>query len=284
MGKDTDGRVAFYALIAFAFWIFVALPLYYGPRDDPAAYKCPAKENENHGFWEKARCDPVAYFTLWLVGFTGVLAVSTIGLWIVTWRSGVRQSRDMKASVAVGETANRLNREISVASRRAWVTIDGVKLIHPTQFAEDHIIFRVQVTTKNLGETPATSIWLACESYFAENNSEDFASAKRRFITGLRDHPVQLGQLLFPGDMDTYRHLWTDGIVKVRPAIRTLPSGQKTIGFNIFIGVSYRIAGDSVAHITYHPYGMLNVPIGTAIEEGKSADLPRESFVAGEAD
>jgi hypothetical protein len=44
------------------------------------------KEHKN-AFWEKASEDPVAYFTLWLVGSTGVLAISTIGLWIVTWRA-----------------------------------------------------------------------------------------------------------------------------------------------------------------------------------------------------
>jgi hypothetical protein len=41
----------------------------------------------NKTFWEKTRCDPVAYFTVWLVGFSGILAASTIGLWIVTWAS-----------------------------------------------------------------------------------------------------------------------------------------------------------------------------------------------------
>src|ERR1700704_4662056 len=54
----------------------------------------PAKESVKHGFWEKTADDPVAYFTLWLVGFTGVLAVSTIGLGIATvflYRAGEKQ-------------------------------------------------------------------------------------------------------------------------------------------------------------------------------------------------
>jgi hypothetical protein len=96
MRKLTDERLAIGALIAFAFWIFVALPLIYGPRDDSAPHKCSAKEIENYDFWEKTRCDPVAYFTIWLVSFTGALAISTIGLWIVTWRSGVNQRRDTR--------------------------------------------------------------------------------------------------------------------------------------------------------------------------------------------
>ena len=70
MRKRTDGQLAIGALIAFAVWIFVALPLYYGPRDNFPASKCSAKEIEQYSFWEKARCDPIAYFTIWLVGFT----------------------------------------------------------------------------------------------------------------------------------------------------------------------------------------------------------------------
>jgi hypothetical protein len=121
MRKPTDGQLAIGALIAFAFWIFVALPLYYGQRDDAATHKCSAKEEKDYSFWEKARCDPVAYFTLWLVGFTGVLAVSTIGLWWVTWRGSVRQSRDMQATLDH-------SRESLLAIERAFVAFSHIDI------------------------------------------------------------------------------------------------------------------------------------------------------------
>jgi hypothetical protein len=54
------------------------------------------KTEADKPFWEKTTTDPVAYFTLWLVAFTGVLAVSTIGLWGATWYIGAKQSREMK--------------------------------------------------------------------------------------------------------------------------------------------------------------------------------------------
>jgi hypothetical protein len=47
----------------------------------------------------------LADYTLLLAWFTAVLAVSTIGLWIVTWRSGLRQSGDMQASIEVARQA-----------------------------------------------------------------------------------------------------------------------------------------------------------------------------------
>jgi hypothetical protein len=221
----------------------------------------------------------------WVIAdFTAVLAFSTICLWAITWRASIRQSRDMEASIGVGEAANRLNREIAIASRRAWVTIEDVKLIHPTKFAEDGIVFRVQLTTRNLGQTPATNVEVVLESYFDENKLENFVDVQQRFIARLRAQPVELGQLLFPNDTDTYRQLWADGVEKMGAAIRTLPTGRKTLGFTILIGVSYRIVGDNAAHITYHQHGMLNVPIETAIQEGRLVDLPRQPFIAGIAD
>jgi hypothetical protein len=111
--KPSDKNLAIVALIAFAFWTLVCLPIYYGHSN--ASHKCSAEESKNHGFWEKADCDPVAYFTLWLVGFTGVLAASTIGLWVVTWRGASNQSKDtrilQRAYIAVEPRGVRLRIE-----------------------------------------------------------------------------------------------------------------------------------------------------------------------------
>ncbi len=73
---------------------------HYAEHNNQADEGSPEKD-QKHGFWEKTTDDPVAYFTAWLVGFTGVLAISTIGLWIVTWRASASQARDMQDSIAV---------------------------------------------------------------------------------------------------------------------------------------------------------------------------------------
>jgi hypothetical protein len=60
----------------------------------------------------------------WVIAdFTVVLAFSTIGLWIVTWRSGVRQSRDMEGAIAAALAASEISlkydhRPARVGSRR----------------------------------------------------------------------------------------------------------------------------------------------------------------------
>jgi hypothetical protein len=56
--------------------------------------------------------DPVALFTF-------VLSVSTIGLWVVTWRSGVRQSREMNAHIAIVQKS-------MVTAERAYVSVRSV--------------------------------------------------------------------------------------------------------------------------------------------------------------
>jgi hypothetical protein len=83
MSKLSDSRVALYALIFFAFWLFVVLPFLYAPDHNPE----PCEHVEKLGFWQKTRCDPVAYFTLWLMAFTGVLGIATIGLLFATNRT-----------------------------------------------------------------------------------------------------------------------------------------------------------------------------------------------------
>jgi hypothetical protein len=169
--KPTDGQLAIGALIAFAFWIFIALPLYYGPRDDSAAYKCSAKESENYSFWEKTRCDPAAYFTIWLVGFTGVLAFSTIGLWIVTWRSGVRQSRDMEAAVL--ET-----RRIGEAQVRAYVSIKAAFIAYVAEWQHPIVGF----VALNTGQSPAKNLVWNIVVQYASGSQKQTSSFNRKWM------------------------------------------------------------------------------------------------------
>lgn len=197
---------------------------------------------------------------------TLVMAVFTGTLWFVT-----------KSSVDLG-------REEFIASRRAWLSIEDAKLEHPTAFGEGAIGFNVGVTIKNLGQTPAKGVWVSFDSYYPRNNAENFRSAEERFIARLRNHPAELGDILFPEDTLRRRERWADGIEKISAAIETPPGGDKRLGFVVFVGVVYWVSGDTTQHITYFPYSMLNVSVGFSVQDGQLIDLPRMPFVAGEAD
>lgn len=127
-------------------------PQHHAANDQQPGEHPAEKENKN-GFWEKAGDDPVAYFTLWLVGFTGVLAVSTIGLWIVTWRASASQARDMRRSIEVAVNTA----EAAHDANRPW--IEAVI----TEKREFHIrpeLARVgfKVSLRNKGNSPATAV------------------------------------------------------------------------------------------------------------------------------
>ena len=82
--KPTEGRVALSALIFFAFWLFVILPFLYMPERHPAI----CAEMDKLSFWQRTGCDPIAFFTLWLMISTAVLGAATIGVWVATIWSG----------------------------------------------------------------------------------------------------------------------------------------------------------------------------------------------------
>jgi hypothetical protein len=62
------------------------------PGENHASHYAPNQEPQDVSFWIRTVGDPVSLFTF-------VLAISTLGLWVVTWRSGVRQSRQTRESL-----------------------------------------------------------------------------------------------------------------------------------------------------------------------------------------
>ncbi len=123
-----------------------------------------ASDHTGHkdGFWEKTTDDPVAYFTLCLVGFTAVLAVSTIGLWVVTWRASVAQARDMKASIAAAESSAEIARDAMVAGERAFVFATGIKPYWERD-AGGLYHWRFRPNWKNSGDTPTKNMTMHSE-------------------------------------------------------------------------------------------------------------------------
>jgi hypothetical protein len=152
-----SGRKLFVGgLFFFAFWLYVVLPFLYSvPRysHDETPNKCSVEEGKNHGFWEKASCDPTAYFTLWLVAFTGVLALSTIGLSAVTARGVRTQTADTRI----------LQRAyISVEPGGICLRIDGSSIM-------GHIAIR------NAGHLPARDLsWFVNIKWSANGSDDDF--------------------------------------------------------------------------------------------------------------
>jgi hypothetical protein len=128
-------------LVATVLWIGVlGWQASYAPTDsekrqcEETATKSGHKAEECKTLWERTTTDPVAFFTFWLVIFTGALGGCTIML----WRAGERQLRHSEA------TAER--------QLRAYILPVGRVLNGDLQNPSVRIVFR------NTGQTPATNV------------------------------------------------------------------------------------------------------------------------------
>jgi hypothetical protein len=130
-------------LIATVFWTGVlGWQAAYAPTDAEKQKCYEATEQSGHKaeecktLWERTTSDPVAFFTLWLVIFTGGLTVSTVLLWLAGERqfrhgrrSSAAQSRDMQGSIKAAESAAKAaqtsaDSAVAVERGRLYAVID----------------------------------------------------------------------------------------------------------------------------------------------------------------
>jgi hypothetical protein len=104
------------ALITLAMLAFGATIFVFNPKNNQAQYKT-AKTTPQVSS-EALTNERIADYNETLDWLTGGLVFSTVGLWIVTWLSGRRQSRDMEAALDHAERA-------LATAERAFVFIDG---------------------------------------------------------------------------------------------------------------------------------------------------------------
>jgi hypothetical protein len=120
--------------------------------------------NPQETFWERTAHDPIAVFNLLLVGFTGVLAFSTIGLWIATvrlWRASETHAGHMEESVKaanraaeVAEQTVKTMEDTAVRQLRAYVGLSTSEMsaLSPGQ------PLAVELRIRNTGQTPAYNV------------------------------------------------------------------------------------------------------------------------------
>jgi hypothetical protein len=107
------------------------------PNEAHGSQSAEAKDHlgrDEKGFLDRTTEDPVAFFTLWLTLFTGVLAAFTV--WLALSTKDLRdfaeeQARDMKESISVARDASlaaqrstELAEKSLVAANRPWIKVD----------------------------------------------------------------------------------------------------------------------------------------------------------------
>jgi hypothetical protein len=195
----------------------------------------------DHAFIEKTFADPVAFFTL-------VLSISTIGLWLVTWRSSFRQGKDTKYSLDIGAKAAAaakasaeaaiLNASAAVRAELPIVSIsllalfDSDKLHSPVIVGYPPKESVLKVNFKNRGRSPAELIEICLEWHISDKlaNLPDYRNispyAPGTFIDAsgtLPNGPEKITVLLQDDEVADLPHgtvfLWVYGYVKFRDSI-----------------------------------------------------------------
>lgn len=311
--KISDDTIAIVLAILFFAWLFVGLPWLIYPSEHieyreathttPQTSKTEPKGTAQSPFFVQMIPSPKSAeerteeaeereekknADRWLVRWTAALFAATVGLIMATGvlgYFGLQQSRDMKASITAAEAANKLNQEISILHRRAWLDIVEAQLVWPSGFLEDRFVYKIQYQIENFGQTLARNVEIDIMTCYLENNVETLQIAKEKALTKARQVPIELGSTLFPNDKNARGSLsFVDGPDKFLGAMRNSPDGSRKFNVEIFITVSYRVDGDNTPHITQYIYSLLNIPIPTTIPEGRQIELKPMPFLAAVID
>jgi len=110
--------------------------------------------------------DPMIRYTFWLMIFTGVLAISTIGLWVVTLFARKDTKKAVGAAQKSADAAEKIvltMQDTAQRQLRAYICIPGatIKLIKKSDSMYAHVVLRY----KNAGQTPGYDVktWIALD-------------------------------------------------------------------------------------------------------------------------
>lgn len=164
----------------------------------------PAEQQESHKgktLWERTTEDPVAFFTFWLVIFTAVLAASTIGLWVVTWRASAKQSRDMQASLGIAKQSADTAKAALVASQRPWIKRTTIFFTTDVELRPDGLLHSsVAFECVNGGNAPALHVHMAAIFMTSGPNAAVPEDKAKAFFAEQRGHVISGGFTLFPNE------------------------------------------------------------------------------------
>jgi hypothetical protein len=153
-----------------------------------------------------------------------------------------------------------LSRSQFVASQRAWLTFEEVKVVPPTKFSTTKgADIRLEIKVKNIGNTPATKI----EFGIADCFNQECWPGRNLLAERLRSGDTITQIVLFPNDFVTQARVLSIPPDKLR--VVKQPGDRTEIWIDMSVGVGYAIGGDAKRHVTAYRYGV--IPIQMPSEE-----------------
>lgn len=191
---------------------------------------------------------------------------------------------EARAATAAAEDTAAVAKQAMIAEKRAWLTLEKVNLKAITQIHTEGGQFSIEAIVKNIGMTPATSVWvkaLTCPPYDPNNGIPQFY---REFIESVRSTPKDWGYVVFPQERDVANIVFPIQKSDVDAALVRPRAAQIGVSFRMLVGVGYRIIGDDKPHVTIRTFTTHLMALNSQIADGKKFALTPEPILPGEAD
>lgn len=238
---------------SIAWGIMYTPPTYHSADNQQSDQSSESKSLQGHeakSLWVPE--DATGFFTIWIAVFTGVLAISTIGLWIVTWQSSKRQSKDMTESIDIAERA-------LVAGERAWIKVK-IEVASNLSVGPSGIMLPLQFNVTNCGNSPATHVRVYHNLLLDHPGRMEIMEAYRRFSENVRIRAEKqpavdfMSYTLFP---DETKHIHSRSYVQAKSIDDAVGAWEKAVEERLpyfdllMVGcIAYRIPFDDRQHQT----------------------------------
>ena len=215
-----------YWVAAIAIWVCVAFTLAIGlvvsfgerPANQPANQQAEreqadeAKRYENKikspGFW-RTYTKPRDTYAQWVMATFSVLATG-ISVWALmfvkkTLDASIRTDDATRRALELTADEHRLNRERFITDQRPWLTVFG-KPSSDLVYSNGGLQVSVEFTIKNIGRTPAQSVWLNVALKIPELSEKQLDLSAIYEEVAHRKWPKTVGTTVFPGEEITTEH------------------------------------------------------------------------------
>lgn len=185
---------------------------------------------ERKSFWQKTTDDPIAFFTLWLVVFTGILgAVSVIQLNLL---------RRAEITAIVSANAAKMAADAALASNRPWVIAKFVVTNLEKTAAGLNIGTNIELI--NIGNSPALNVFVSARFIQEEGDILSGLDIQKEVC-----HQVSLVETVSKSGIVVFPKLAT---FSNQVAVATVTEGKRR--FYLTGCIAYMFAGSQEVHQT----------------------------------
>ncbi len=218
--------------------------------------------------------ETLAYYTLWLMVFTGILAVATVGLGGATLGLYFASEKQIRHNLETAAAQSRDMERALIAANRPWIRVE-IQVAGPVVFNVNGANITLSYVMKNIGRSPATHVMAnprLIAPILAGDRSRNFdpLAELRRQIADEKNRPfMNLGNSIFPDEAITQEITVSMSQDEIREATQAINAIFPTV-----IGtVRYRIGFDEAVHQTGFIVEVRrsNVPRPATIAKNRSA-------------